>query len=77
MPNSVYNDRSYHFFNEFAAEFAQDAEEFEVAFEADMIVQEFEEFVGGLVRDHGFETGQIGLYLFGCLKGVDNRPYAL
>lgn len=77
MPNSIDNDRSYHFFDEFAAELTQDTEELEVALEADMIVQEFKEFVGGLVRDHGFETGKIGLDFFGSLKGVDDRPYAL
>lgn len=77
MPHSIYNNRSDHFFDEFAAEFAQDAEELEVALEADMVVQEFEEFVGGLVGDHGLETGQIGLYFFGGLESVDDRPYAL
>lgn len=77
MPNAIDNDWSDHLFCKFAAEFTKDAKQLKMALEADMIVQKFEEFVGGFIRDHGFEAGQIGLDLFGCLQIMDDRPYAL
>lgn len=48
-----------------------------MAFEADVVVKKLEEFVGGLVGDHGFEAGEVGLDFLGCLESVNDRPYAL
>jgi hypothetical protein len=46
-----------------------------VALEADLVIEKFEEFVGGFIGDEAFKACQIGLDLLRCFKGMDYGPY--
>lgn len=61
----------------FGAEPGEDAEELEVGFEADLVVEKPIELIGGLVEHEGLECSEVELDLLRCLKGVDYRPNIL